>query len=153
MEDAGGKLVLESVLNYWSVGTKIILNAYATMHTAGQAFMMALQEVVPMHSIEVWRLWLMLYRTNYTAKADFIGTLTEQAPNAYPPFLSSHSSWNWIGHLLWNLPTWNAYPSILASLCTGNPVVVKPIPMDSTNGHCGSNTRNYSKNKVLIPIW
>ena len=25
-------------------------------------------------------------------------------------------------------PTWNAYPSILASLCTGNPVVVKPHP-------------------------
>lgn len=104
-------------------------NAYATMHTAGQSFMLAfvgsganaldrgLEAVVYAHKA----------LTDIPAQAHWtksFGPKTVSLDKRY------HLVPRGIALVMCcaSFPAWNAYPAIMANLMTGNPVVVKPHP-------------------------
>ena len=107
------------------------LNAYATMHTAGQAFMMAFAGSGANALDRGMEALAHAYiaQTHIPQQADFFRHFGRNKHQTH-----IHKTYRLIPRGIGlviccgTFPTWNAYPSILASLCTGNPVVVKPHP-------------------------
>lgn len=120
--------VCMELLERWSA--QVFENAYATMHTAGQAFMLAfagsgassldrgLEAVAAAHTAMSAVTREAVYCRGFGKHADV--TLRKRyrlMPVGVAVVLSCGS-----------YPAWNAYPAILANLATGNPVVLKPHP-------------------------
>lgn len=103
--------------------------AYATMHTTGQAFMMAFQASGP-HAADRA---LEAIAAGYEELKRFPEKSTwEKSMGKYT--ISLEKEWRAIpkGIALAigcsTFPTWNTVPGLYASLITGNPVIVKPHP-------------------------
>ena len=107
------------------------VNAYATMHTAGQAFMMAFAGSGANALDRGMEALVHAYiaQSQIPTHADFYRNFGR---NENPTHI--HKTYRLIPRGIavviccGTFPTWNAYPSILASFCTGNPVIVKPHP-------------------------
>ncbi|MEM7360481.1 MAG: phenylacetic acid degradation protein PaaN [Pseudomonadota bacterium] len=105
-------------------------NAYATMHTAGQAFLMAYSGSGPNaldRGVEA-----LAYA--HKAMQDVPGSATWTKPFGRAGDVSLDKSYRLMPRgvavvvCCATFPMWNAYPAIFANLATGNPVVVKPHP-------------------------
>lgn len=105
-------------------------NAYATMHTAGQAFLMAYSGSGPNaldRGVEA-----LAYA--YKAMQDVPGSATWTKPFGRAGDVSLDKSYRLMPRgvavvvCCATFPMWNAYPAIFANLATGNPVIVKPHP-------------------------
>jgi phenylacetic acid degradation protein paaN len=104
--------------------------ANAVMHTTGQAFPMAFQAGGPhaqdrgLEAVAV--AWAEMTRSPTTAIWE------KPQGKAAPIVLEKH--WRVVPRGIaliigcQTFPTWNSYPSLFASLATGNPVIVKPHP-------------------------
>ncbi|KAA5549356.1 phenylacetic acid degradation protein PaaN [Adhaeribacter rhizoryzae] len=103
--------------------------AYATMHTTGQAFMMAFQASGPHAADRALEAIATGYEelNRFPEEADW-----EKPMGKYN--LKLQKSWRAVpkGVALAigcsTFPTWNTVPGMFASLVTGNPVIVKPHP-------------------------
>lgn len=104
--------------------------AHATMHTTGQAYMMAFQasgphaadralEAVVMGYVEQTRIPGQVTWTKPMGKFDaVVHKEFVNVPNGLALAIGCST-----------FPTWNSVPGIFASLVTGNPVIVKPHPL------------------------
>ena len=116
------------VLARWEAGA--FENAYATMHTAGQAFMLAFAGSGA-SSLERG-LEGLAYAHQAMSAIPASATYERAFGRGAPTRL--HKRYRLIPRGIAavvtcaSYPAWNAYPSILANLATGNPVVVKPHP-------------------------
>lgn len=112
------------------LATHVFENAFATMHTTGQAFMMAFagsgansldrglealafadlaMDAVPSHAT---------YERTFGRGAPVTLRKRYRLMGVGPALVITCGSY----------PAWNAYPAIFANLATGNPVIVKPHP-------------------------
>lgn len=123
--------VCAEILDRWA--SKVFENAYATMHTAGQAFMLAFAGSGASsldRGLEA-----------LAAALDAMEAIPETAtysrrfggPRGAPPvILDKRYTLSPVGVAVvlscGSYPAWNAYPAILANLATGNPVILKPHP-------------------------
>ena len=104
--------------------------AHAVMQTTGQAFLMAFQAGGP-HALDRG-LEALAYA--YHEMTRLPRTMRWNKPQGKRDPLVIDKEWRVIPRGLAvaigvsTFPTWNGYPGILASLATGNPVVVKPHP-------------------------
>ncbi|NMM44315.1 phenylacetic acid degradation protein PaaN [Rhodospirillaceae bacterium KN72] len=104
--------------------------AHAVQHTTGQAFMMAFQAGGP-HAQDRG---LEAVAQAYSLQSAIPGAVRWTKPQGKNPPLILDKSFKimpkgvavTIG--VSTFPTWNGYPGIMASLSTGNPVIVKPHP-------------------------
>ncbi len=104
--------------------------AHAVMHTTGQAFLMAFQAGGP-HALDRG-LEGLAYA--YAEMTRLPTTMRWEKPQGKRDPLVIDKTWRikprgiaaTIG--VSTFPTWNGYPGIVASLVTGNPVVIKPHP-------------------------
>lgn len=105
-------------------------NAYATMHTAGQAFLMAYSGSGPNaldRGIEA-----LTYA--HKAMSDIATSATWTKPFGKAGEVTLKKSYRLMPRgtaivvCCATFPMWNAYPAIFANLATGNPVIVKPHP-------------------------
>ena len=104
--------------------------AHATMHTTGQAFVMAFQAGGP-HAQDRG-----LEAVAYSWKAmtdQTAGTRWEKPQGKNPPVVMDkwfEIAGRGVGLVIGcaTFPTWNSYPGLFASLAAGNPVLVKPHP-------------------------
>lgn len=104
-------------------------NAYATMHTAGQSFMMAfagsgansldrgLEALAWAHRAMAAIPESATFERKFGAAPVRLEKRYRLAPRGIAVVFSCGT-----------YPAWNAYPAVLANLATGNPVVVKPHP-------------------------
>ena len=105
-------------------------NAYATMHTAGQGFMLAFAGSGASsldRGLEALAMaWTLMSEVPETA------TFERSFGRDGPVRLHKQYRLMPVGVAVvlscGSYPAWNAYPAILANLVTGNPVVVKPHP-------------------------
>ncbi len=104
-------------------------NAYATMHTTGQGYMMAFQASGP-HAADRA---LEAVAAGYEELGRFPeSTVWEKPMGKYD--LVINKEWRavpkGIGLVIGcsTFPTWNSVPGVYANLITGNPVIVKPHP-------------------------
>ena len=124
--DARVGLCLE-ILERWHQQT--FENALATMHTTGQAFMLAfagsgassldrgLEALAAAHSAMQAIPRQAIYSRRFGAREVTLDKRYHLRPVGTAVVFSCGS-----------YPAWNAYPAILANLATGNPVVLKPHP-------------------------
>lgn len=105
-------------------------NAYATMHTAGQAFLMAYSGSGPNaldRGVEA-----LSYAYKAMADVPQTASWTKSFGRAGDVSLSKEYRLLPRGVAVVvccaTFPMWNAYPAIFANLATGNPVIVKPHP-------------------------
>ncbi len=105
-------------------------NAYATMHTAGQAFLMAYSGSGPNaldRGVEA-----LTYA--YKAMCDIPQTASWTKPFGKAGEVTLQKTYRLMPRgtaivvCCATFPMWNAYPAIFANLVTGNPVIVKPHP-------------------------
>jgi len=105
-------------------------NAYATMHTAGQAFLMAYSGSGPNaldRGVEA-----LTYA--YKAMVDIPSGASWTKPFGRAGEVTLEKSYRLMPRgtaivvCCATFPMWNAYPAIFANLATGNPVIVKPHP-------------------------
>ncbi len=105
-------------------------NAYATMHTAGQAFLMAYSGSGPNaldRGVEA-----LSYA--YKAMCDVPETADWSKPFGKAGEVTLTKNYRLVPRgvavvvCCATFPMWNAYPAIFANLATGNPVIVKPHP-------------------------
>lgn len=104
--------------------------AYAVMHTTGQSFLMAFQAGGP-HALDR-ALEAVAY--GHQAVTSLPRHMQWEKPQGKRDPIVINKTWRirpagiavTIG--VSTFPTWNGYPGILASLVTGNPVIVKPHP-------------------------
>lgn len=105
-------------------------NAYATMHTAGQAFLMAYSGSGPNaldRGVEA-----LTYA--YKAMVDIPESASWSKPFGRAGEVSLDKTYRLVPRgvavviCCATFPMWNAYPAIFANLATGNPVIVKPHP-------------------------
>ena len=105
-------------------------NAYATMHTAGQAFLMAYSGSGPNaldRGVEA-----LTYA--YKAMVDIPSSASWTKPFGRAGEVTLKKSYRLMPRgtaivvCCATFPMWNAYPAIFANLATGNPVIVKPHP-------------------------
>ncbi len=108
----------------------VFANAWATMHTAGQGFMMAFAGSGA-NSLDrglegLAYAWQAM--ADIPARATFVRRFGGETPvtlekryRLVPRGIAAVITCG-------SYPAWNAYPAILANLATGNPVVVKPQP-------------------------
>jgi phenylacetic acid degradation protein paaN len=102
--------------------------AHAVQHTSGQAFVMAFQAGGP-HALDrgleaVAYAWDASTRHAYAARWEKPGkrpTLMEKRFHVVPRGVEVTIGCR-------TFPTWNGLPGVMASLATGNPVIVKPHP-------------------------
>ena len=105
-------------------------NAYATMHTAGQAFLMAYSGSGPNALDRGLEALTYAYkamsdvpnRALWTKTFGRAGEVTLEKSYRLLP------RGNAVVVCCATFPLWNAYPAIFANLATGNPVIVKPHP-------------------------
>ena len=106
------------------------LNAYATMHTAGQAFLMAYSGSGPNaldRGVEA-----LAYA--HKAMADVPSSANWTKPFGKAGDVTLQKTYRLMPRgvavvvCCATFPMWNAYPAIFANLATGNPVIVKPHP-------------------------
>jgi len=105
-------------------------NAYATMHTAGQAFMLAFAgsgaSSLDRGLEALAAAWVAMDAMPRTA------TYTRRFGRGAPVTLVKRYRLMPVGVAIvlscGSYPAWNAYPAIMANLATGNPVVLKPHP-------------------------
>lgn len=104
--------------------------AHAVMHTTGQAFMMAFQAGGP-HAQDRG---LEAVTHAFDLQSVLPPTVRWEKPQGKNPPLVVDKSFKCVPRGIAvtvgvsTFPTWNGYPGILASLATGNPVIVKPHP-------------------------
>ena len=105
-------------------------NAYATMHTAGQAFLMAYSGSGPNaldRGVEA-----LVYAHKAMSDVPQVASWTKPFGRAGDVTLSKSYRLMPRGVAVVvgcaTFPMWNAYPAIFANLATGNPVIVKPHP-------------------------
>lgn len=117
------------LLDRWS--RNAFENAYATMHTAGQPFMLAFAG----SGASALERGLEGLTYAHMAMSAIPETATfERAFGRGAPPVRLHKRYrlvpSGIGVVIscGSYPSWNAYPAIMANLATGNPVVVKPHP-------------------------
>jgi phenylacetic acid degradation protein paaN len=116
------------ILNRWRHAA--FENAYATMHTTGQSFLMAFAGSGA-NSLDrglegltyAWRAM-----TDIPAAARFERAFGRGAPVVLDKRYRLVPRGVAVVVACATYPAWNAYPAILANLATGNPVVVKPHP-------------------------
>ena len=108
---------------------QVFANAYATMHTSGQSFMMAFAGSGA-NSLDRG---LEAVAYAYKAMRDVPTHASfERRFGAEPVHL--HKEYRLVPRGIavvvacGSYPAWNAYPALLANLATGNPVVIKPHP-------------------------
>lgn len=107
----------------------VFANAYATMHTAGQAFMMAfagsgansLDRGLEALTYAYKAMKDVPERATYTRSFGGEPVTLEKRYRLMPRGIA-------VVVTCGSYPAWNAYPAIFANLATGNPVVVKPHP-------------------------
>ncbi|MFT5433954.1 MAG: acyl-CoA reductase-like NAD-dependent aldehyde dehydrogenase, partial [Myxococcota bacterium] len=105
-------------------------NAYATMHTAGQGFMMAFAGSGA-NSLDRGLEGLAIAHQAMNAiptTAIFERSFGRAEPARLHKRYRLHPRGIAIVITCGSYPAWNAYPAIMANLATGNPVVVKPHP-------------------------
>ena len=117
-----------ALLEHWDNNN--FLNAFATMHTAGQPFVMSfagsganaldrgLEAVAHAY----------LAQNQIPKNADFTRRFGRSEPILIKKQYRLVPRGIAVVICCGTFPTWNAYPAILANLATGNPVVVKPHP-------------------------
>ncbi len=122
--------VCMEILERLSQPAELFLNAYATMHTAGQSFIMAYAGC----GANALDRGLEAIVYAYKAMADVPETARwERRFGAGPP-ASLHKEFRLIPRGIGvvvtcaTFPQWNGYPAILANLATGNASIVKPHP-------------------------
>jgi phenylacetic acid degradation protein paaN len=104
--------------------------AHAVMHTTGQAFMMAFQAGGP-HAQDRG---LEAVTQAYALQSALPPSVRWEKPQGKNPPLVMDKTFKCVprGVAIMvgvsTFPTWNGYPGMLASLATGNPVIVKPHP-------------------------
>ncbi len=104
--------------------------AHAVMHTTGQAFMMAFQAGGP-HAQDRG---LEAVATAYQLQSAIPGAVRwEKSQGKNPPLLLEKKYRIMPKGIAVTIgvstfPTWNGYPGVMASLATGNPVIIKPHP-------------------------
>lgn len=104
--------------------------AHAVMQTTGQAFLMAFQAGGP-HALDR-ALEAVAYA--YAEQTRLPGEMRWEKPQGKRDPIVIDKTWRLkprgvavtIG--VSTFPTWNGYPGVLASLATGNPVIIKPHP-------------------------
>jgi phenylacetic acid degradation protein paaN len=105
-------------------------NAYATMHTAGQAFMLGFAGSGA-SSLDRG-LEALTYAHRAMADIPATATFERRFGRGAPVVLDKRYRLMPVGVAIviscGSYPAWNAYPAILANLATGNPVVLKPHP-------------------------
>lgn len=105
------------------------LNAYATMHTTGQAFMMAfagsganaLDRGLEALAMAAWAMEQVPGAAVFTRRFGRADTILDKRYHIVgrgPAVVFSCATY----------PAWNAYPALFANLATGNPVIIKPHP-------------------------
>lgn len=105
-------------------------NAYATMHTTGQGYMMAFQASGPHAADRALEALAMGYEELKRFPDE---VLWDKPMGKFNITLKKH--WKAIPKGLGlvigcsTFPTWNSVPGMYASLITGNPVIIKPHPM------------------------
>ena len=105
-------------------------NAHATMHTAGQAFMLAFAG----SGASSLDRGLEATAAAWAAMSEIPERATYARPFGKGPAVALDKRYRLVpvGVAVvlscGSYPAWNAYPAILANLATGNPVVVKPHP-------------------------
>lgn len=120
--------VCMELLDRWS--TQVFENAHATMHTAGQAFMLAFAG----SGASSLDRGLEATAAAWTAMQQVPERAAFSRPfgKGPPVHLDKRYRLVPVGVAVvlscGSYPAWNAYPAILANLATGNPVVVKPHP-------------------------
>jgi phenylacetic acid degradation protein paaN len=120
--------VCMELLDRWS--QQSFENAYATMHTAGQGFMLAFAG----SGASSLDRGLEALATAWSAMDAIPRQATYQRPfgRGAPVTLEKRYRLMPVGVSVvlscGSYPAWNAYPAILANLATGNPVIVKPHP-------------------------
>ncbi|VAW06405.1 Phenylacetic acid degradation protein PaaN2, ring-opening aldehyde dehydrogenase [hydrothermal vent metagenome] len=103
---------------------------YAVMHTTGQAFMMAFQAGGP-HAQDRG-LEAVVYAYEDMSRTPAVARWEKPQGKRDPIVMEKHFTVvpRGIGLVIGcsTFPTWNSYPGLLASLVTGNAVIVKPHP-------------------------
>lgn len=119
-------ILLESLDRFQS---RFFENAYATMHTTGQGYMMAFQASGPHAADRALEALVAGYEElkRFPAEATWVKPMGKYE-------ISLKKSWRAVpkGIALIigcsTFPTWNSLPGLYASLVTGNPALVKPHP-------------------------
>jgi phenylacetic acid degradation protein paaN len=120
--------ICADILQAWS--EDVFANTYATMHTAGQAFMLSFAG----SGASSLDRGLEALAAAHSAMADVPETTVfeRRFGRGEPVVLHKRYRLVPVGIALvfscGSYPAWNAYPAILANLATGNPVVLKPHP-------------------------
>ena len=104
--------------------------AHAVMATTGQGFLMAFQAGAP-HALDRG---LEAVAYSYTEMTRLPASMRWEKPQGKRDPIIIDKTWRirprgvavTVG--VSTFPTWNGYPSIFASLATGNPVIIKPHP-------------------------
>ncbi|MEO0812874.1 MAG: aldehyde dehydrogenase family protein, partial [Myxococcota bacterium] len=116
------------MLSRWN--TIAFENAFATMHTAGQSFMMAFAGSGAnsldrgLESLA----WAHRAMSSIPESAVFERTFGRGTPVRLDKRYRLSPRGVAVVFSCGTYPAWNAYPAVLANLATGNPVVVKPHP-------------------------
>ena len=120
--------ICERILDAWSAD--VFANAHATMHTTGQAFMLAFAGSGA-SSLDRGLEALAMAASQMRAVPRY-AKFSRTFGRGEPVVLDKQYTLVPVGIALvfscGSYPAWNAYPAILANLATGNPVVLKPHP-------------------------
>jgi len=120
--------VCAEILDRWA--GQSFENAYATMHTAGQAFMLAFAgsgaSSLDRGLEALATAWVAMDAV--PRRATFCRTFGRGAPVTLEKRYRLVPVGVAVVLSCGSYPAWNAYPAILANLATGNPVVLKPHP-------------------------
>lgn len=105
-------------------------NAYATMHTAGQAFLMAFSGSGPNALDRGVEALTYAYKAmiDIPSSASWTKTFGKKGEVTLKKNYRLMPRGTAIVVCCATFPMWNAYPAIFANLSTGNPVIVKPHP-------------------------
>ena len=120
--------VCMEILDRWAQGT--FENAHATMHTAGQGFMLAFAgsgaSSLDRGLEALATAWMAM--DTVPQQASYTRTFGRGAPVRLQKRYRLVPVGVAVVLSCGSYPAWNAYPAILANLATGNPVVLKPHP-------------------------
>jgi phenylacetic acid degradation protein paaN len=124
--DARAGVLIESLER---VKSRFFDIAYATMHTTGQAFMMAFQASGPHASDRALEAIAMGYAelTRFVQEVDWVKPMGKFDLKMHKDFIPVPKGLNLVIGCS-TFPVWNTVPGLYAALITGNAAIVKPHP-------------------------
>ncbi|MCG8442997.1 MAG: phenylacetic acid degradation protein PaaN [Caulobacterales bacterium] len=114
----------------FALDEQAFVNAHATMHTAGQSYLMAFSGSGANALDRGLEAVAYAYRaiTDVPARAEWQKTFGRAGPVRLRKTYRALPRGVAVVACCATFPLWNAYPAIFANLMTGNPVIVKPHP-------------------------